>query len=443
MANANIFAQYVKPVRSMQDYANDYDVAEQNKLALAAKRMEMQRAQRGEADAQTMRGIAQQYGGDENALIRAYRQGGFLDQAAGLEKSISDRLKAKADADKTGADTRKSDAETQAKGFELAKNRYNQYRMALGALAGDPALGKEKVIGVAGGLVDAGILTPELAQKLAAQLPDDPEALRAYIISGRDAQLSPEQQSKLFAPEFSWQDSGQQKIPVQVNPRAPNYTPPQTIQKVETPDSVAGNFTSTENNKRTVEAAYANAAAGRAQANATRDAARITADSKRAQDAEMKLADDYRTESKGWAETATAIGMVKEALKTADKNPGSALAAGTKFMKLLDPTSVVRETELGMALNASGWFDRATNVANQLQSGRVMTKEQVKNLGAAGDALYEEARKAQLQIDAAFEARAKAYGANPANVITDRGQRSPRNAPAPADPSGWSATKVN
>jgi len=238
MANANIFAQYVKPVRSMQDYANDYDVAEQNQLALAAKRMDMQKAQRGEADAQTMRGIAQQYGGDENALIRAYRQGGFLDQAAGLEKSIADRLKAKADAGKTDADTRKSDAETQAKGFDLAKNRYNQYRMALGALAGDPALAKEKVIGVAGGLVDAGILTPELAQKLTAALPDDPEALRAYIISGRDAQLSPEQQSKLFAPEFSWQDSGQQKIPVQVNPRAPGYTAPQTIQRVATPGEV-------------------------------------------------------------------------------------------------------------------------------------------------------------------------------------------------------------
>lgn len=238
MANANIFAQYVKPVRSMQDYANDYDVAEQNQLALAAKRMDMQKAQRGEADAQTMRGIAQQYGGDENALIRAYRQGGFLDQAAGLEKSIADRLKAKADAGKTDADTRKSDAETQAKGFDLAKNRYNQYRMALGALAGDPALAKGKVLGVAGGLVDAGILTPELAQKLTANLPDDPEALRADIIAGRDAQLSPEQQSKLFAPEFSWQDSGQQKIPVQVNPRAPGYTPPTPIQKVATPGEV-------------------------------------------------------------------------------------------------------------------------------------------------------------------------------------------------------------
>lgn len=238
MANPNIFAQHTKPVRSLQDYANDYDVAEQNKLALAAKRMEMQKAQLGMADADAVRGIAQQYGGDENALIRAYRQGGFLDQAAGLEKSIAERLKAKADAEKTGADTRKSDAETQAKGFELAKNRYNQYRMALGALAGDPALAKEKVIGVAGGLVDAGILTPELAQKLTANLPDDLEALRADIIAGRDAQLSPEQQSKLFAPEFSWQDSGQQKIPVQMNPRAPGYTAPQTIQKVATPGEV-------------------------------------------------------------------------------------------------------------------------------------------------------------------------------------------------------------
>ena len=200
-------------------------------------------------------------------------------------------------------------------------------------------------------------------------------------------------------------------------------------------ENAAKQATSIENNKRSTGAQYAIAAAGRDQAGATRDAARIAADSKRIQDVEMKLADDYRVESKGWAETATAIGMVRAALKTATTNPGSALAAGTKFMEILDPTSVVRESELGMALNASGWFDRATNIANQLQSGKVMTPTQAKNLEAAADALFKEAKTAQLEIDKAFETRAKSYGANPKNIITDRGQ----NKPDAADPSGVDA----
>jgi len=92
-------------------------------------------------------------------------------------------------------------------------------------------------------------------------------------------------------------------------------------------------------------------------------------------------------------------------------------------MKILDPGSVVRESELGMALNASGWFDRAANTAAQLKSGKIMTKEQVKNLQAASAALFEEAKAAQLEVDNAFATRAKAYGANPENIIIDRGQR--------------------
>lgn len=145
---------------------------------------------------------------------------------------------------------------------------------------------------------------------------------------------------------------------------------------------------------------------------------------KRVQDLEMKMADDYRADSKGFGETSTSMKKVFKALETADKNAGSALAAGTAFMKILDPNSVVRESELGMALNASGWFDRATNIANQMQSGKVMTKTQVDNLKAAASNLFEEAKAAQKEIDGAYIARAKSYGADPKNVIIDRGQNS-------------------
>lgn len=159
-----------------------------------------------------------------------------------------------------------------------------------------------------------------------------------------------------------------------------------------------------------------------------RDVAAFT----RTQNTEMKLADDYRVESKGFAETSTAMKKVFKALETADKNPGSALASGTAFMKVLDPNSVVRESELGMALNASGWFDRATNIANTLQSGRIMTKQQTANLRAAAEDLFQEAKSAQLEIDNAYASRAKSYGANPANVLIDRGQRETKKPPTGA-----------
>ncbi len=129
------------------------------------------------------------------------------------------------------------------------------------------------------------------------------------------------------------------------------------------------------------------------------------------------------------------------AINTADKNPGSALAAGTAFMKLLDPNSVVRESELGMALNASGWFDRATNIASTLQSGKIMTATQQKNLRAAAEDLFEEAKAAQLEVDGAYRKRATDYGADPARVIVDRGQNAKRAGPSVAAPAknaqGW------
>lgn len=143
---------------------------------------------------------------------------------------------------------------------------------------------------------------------------------------------------------------------------------------------------------------------------------------KRTADIEMKLADDYRTQSKGFQETAGAINKVRTALKTADTNPGSALAAGTAFMKILDPNSVVRESELGMALNASGWFDRAANIAQVMQSGKVMTPHQVRNLETAADDLFQEAAATQRQVDAAFVKRTQDYGGDPSRVVMDLGQ---------------------
>jgi len=152
---------------------------------------------------------------------------------------------------------------------------------------------------------------------------------------------------------------------------------------------------------------------------------------------ELKLQDDYRAESKGWSEVSTSMKKVMGSLETADTNAGSALAAGTAFMKILDPNSVVRESELGMALNASGWFDRAANTVQQLKSGKVMTATQKKNLKAASETLFEEAKSAQKEIDAAYRQRAKAYGADPDRVIVDRGQNTP-----PVKPSSPKSTHI-
>jgi hypothetical protein len=155
------------------------------------------------------------------------------------------------------------------------------------------------------------------------------------------------------------------------------------------------------------------------------------------QKTEIELNKQYTSESKGFIETKLAIDKAKAALRDAATNPTAGLSAGTAFMKILDPASVVRETELAMALKSSGWFDRVTNIANTLQSGKtILTPTQITNLNKTIDGLFEEVKSEQRIVDSGYARRANSYGLDVRNIITDRGQnkigiteQTPPNAP--------------
>ena len=155
------------------------------------------------------------------------------------------------------------------------------------------------------------------------------------------------------------------------------------------------------------------------------------------QKTEIELNKQYTSESKGFIETKLAIDKAKAALRDAATNPTAGLSAGTAFMKILDPQSVVRETELAMALKSSGWFDRVTNIANTLQSGKtILTPTQITNLNKTIDGLFEEVKAEQRIVDSGYARRANSYGLDARNIITDRGQnkigiteQTPPNAP--------------
>lgn len=171
-------------------------------------------------------------------------------------------------------------------------------------------------------------------------------------------------------------------------------------------------------NKASVGASMANAAATRDVATATRDAAKTTAN----QATEMKFADDYRTQSKDFKAVGDAYRQINATLDSATKSPAATLAAATKFMKLLDPGSVVRESELGMALAATGVFDRATNYVNTLQSGRVLTPNQVKDFKAITEQIYNASQEGQRQVDDTYKQYATANGLRPEMILQDLGQ---------------------
>lgn len=104
----------------------------------------------------------------------------------------------------------------------------------------------------------------------------------------------------------------------------------------------------------------------------------------------LKLRGDFRSEPvyKAHQEMQSAYAQIDQSLKQA--TPAGDLAAATKIMKLLDPGSVVRESELGMAMAATGLMDRATNYANMIVTGQKLTPKQRVEFKQLADALYSE-----------------------------------------------------
>ena len=102
----------------------------------------------------------------------------------------------------------------------------------------------------------------------------------------------------------------------------------------------------------------------------------------------LKLRSDFRSEPiyKGFQEVKSAYDQVKESAKLA--SPAGDLAAATKVMKILDPGSVVRESELGLALSASGLGDRVGNYANMVITGQKLTPAQRKDFLNLSEQLY-------------------------------------------------------
>jgi len=114
-------------------------------------------------------------------------------------------------------------------------------------------------------------------------------------------------------------------------------------------------------------------------------------------------------------EMQSAYGQITDSLKS--NSPAGDLAAATKFMKLLDPGSVVRESELGMAMAASGALDRARNYAELRISGKKLTPDQRKDFQELSDKLFGTATTAYNAKRNEYEQMGTDFGLNAARAL--------------------------
>ena len=93
----------------------------------------------------------------------------------------------------------------------------------------------------------------------------------------------------------------------------------------------------------------------------------------------------------------------------AQGTPISDVAAATQIMKLLDPGSVVRESELRVAMEANSLDDRIANWYARAIEGKILTPEQRKEFGALAKEFNDVSRKARKKIDQRYMRVADKY----------------------------------
>lgn len=136
--------------------------------------------------------------------------------------------------------------------------------------------------------------------------------------------------------------------------------------------------------------------------------------------------------AKAHSEVDSAYRQIQSALKMA--SPASDLAAATKIMKLLDPGSVVRESELGMAMQANGLLDRVSNYATNVMNGTKLTPAQRVDFGKLADELYNASVSQYNQKANESRSIASDYKLNPDRIA--------KPIKSTISGGGWSATVV-
>lgn len=127
---------------------------------------------------------------------------------------------------------------------------------------------------------------------------------------------------------------------------------------------------------------------------------------------EMKLSSGFKNEPvyKAFQEVKSAYGQITKAIDL--RSPAGDLAAATKIMKLLDPGSVVRESELGMAMQATGLMDRITGYADNVIKGTKLTEQQRVDFRRLADALYGDAASSYNNKRSEYQELGQGYGLN-------------------------------
>ena len=119
----------------------------------------------------------------------------------------------------------------------------------------------------------------------------------------------------------------------------------------------------------------------------------------------------------------------------ADNSGAGDIALVTSFMKMLDPGSVVRETEFATAANTGGLLAKLKSAVTKIEDGKFLSPEQRTDFQRLAGKYLEAANAQEQGVQSSYQAIIDNYGLNPVNVFGARAATAaaPSGAPAAAE----------
>jgi hypothetical protein len=117
-----------------------------------------------------------------------------------------------------------------------------------------------------------------------------------------------------------------------------------------------------------------------------------------------------------------------EKIKTVTKKPSPAgdISLVFSYMKMLDPSSTVREGEYATAKNAAGVPDIIRNQYNKLKSGEFLSEKQRTDFLQQATNLYNAQQSLVAKREQDFSALSSAYGTSASNVLPRKTEQAPK-----------------
>lgn len=144
------------------------------------------------------------------------------------------------------------------------------------------------------------------------------------------------------------------------------------------------------------------------------------------QQKDIKVGSDLRKEFSSLPQVKNFSDITEsyEKIKATIKEPSAAgdISLVYSYMKMLDPGSVVRETEYATAQNAAGVPDRIRNIFNSLKNGERLTPKQREDFFSRAEDYYNAQQSLVSKLESQYEGIAREYGVNPKQVISRKSE---------------------